>query len=426
MKKPMRKSIKALLIVIGIFVIWAVVVSGKRMLNESEQQWDSDRLDEIETQVTLSPVTTPTLEPTVEPTATPELVATATPISEAIPVVTKQVSLIAVGDDLVHTPIITWGKKEDGSYQFDGLFDQLRTRIEEADLAVINQETVLGGASLGYSGYPRFNSPTEIGDAIVRAGFDVVLHATNHAMDKGEKGLQNTIEYWKEYSEIAVLGINETEEQQQQIPIVEKNGIKIAMLNYTYSLNGLPMPTNRMYMVNMLEEEKIRREVAAAKEEADFVIVYPHWGTEYVYEPSQEQQRWTSLFLELEVDLVIGTHPHVLEPVEWLESETGHKMLVYYSLGNYVSYQQEVPRMLGGLANITISKTGDEKAKIVEAGITPIVTHYEQGGKQYGVYPLNEYSNELAIKHQLSKTKGLSVKELNRLANTILGEWYQQ
>jgi poly-gamma-glutamate synthesis protein (capsule biosynthesis protein) len=139
----------------------------------------------------------------------------------------SQVTLLAVGDNLIHSQVIRSGKQADGTYNYDHLYSNLKELISAADIAVINQETILGGDEFPYSGYPNFNSPTQIGDAVIKAGFDVVLHATNHTMDKGLEGVKNDINYWKLHPEITVLGINETEKEREQIPIIDKNGIKI-------------------------------------------------------------------------------------------------------------------------------------------------------------------------------------------------------
>lgn len=337
----------------------------------------------------------------------------------------KKVTLMAVGDDLIHLPIISSAKKTNGSYNFDHLFTKIKKDIQAADIAVMNQETILGGSGLGYSGYPRFNSPTQLGDALVKAGFDVILHATNHTMDKGVKGIENTLAYWKKHKNITVLGINETKKDYSSIQIIKKNGIRIAMLNYTYSLNGLSLPKDKFYMVNLLDEDKIKKDIKKAKKISDFVIVFPHWGTEYVYEPSAQQKKWTKLFVEMEVDLIIGTHPHVIEPVEWIKSKTGHKTLVYYSLGNFTSYQTKMPRMLGGMAKITIEKKGEKKAVIAKATFTPLVTHYSKNKKNtFTTYKLKDYSEKLAKEHMLAKRDGLTYNKLKNLAKQVLGKWY--
>ena len=341
----------------------------------------------------------------------------------------KQLSLLAVGDNLIHIQVIKSGINEDGSYNYDHLYENIREDIMAADVAVINQETILGGDDFKYSGYPNFNSPFEVGEAVVNAGFDVVLHATNHTLDMGLKGVLNTFDFWKRYPEIKVLGINETEEQQDTIPIIEKNDIKLAMLNYTYGLNGHPIPNDTPYIVNKLIRSKMTSDIKKAKELADFVIVFPHWGNEYVYEPVQDQKNLVDFYYDLGVDLVIGTHPHVIEPVEWIKKNDDHSMLVYYSLGNFLSYQKEAPRMLGGIANITILKNNDNNTYIGEANITPIVTHYENGPKDYNydIYKLTEYSEDLANIHGVSdiaKHGPLSYQETYSLADEVLGSWF--
>jgi poly-gamma-glutamate synthesis protein (capsule biosynthesis protein) len=339
----------------------------------------------------------------------------------------SQVTLLAVGDNLIHIQVVESGKKEDGTYNYDHLYANLKDEISAADIAIINQETILGGTDFAYSGYPNFNSPTEIGDAIVNAGFDVVLHATNHTMDKGLKGVMNTFNFWKQYPQIAIVGINETEEERDQITLIEKNGIKLALLNYTYSLNGYSLPEDKPYLVNMLDQEQMSEDIKKAEEIADFTIVFPHWGTEYVYKATKTQIALTEFFYELGVDLVIGTHPHVIEPVEWIETENDHRMLVYYSLGNFMSYQKEAPRMLGGISNITITKD-DSGTYISDSSITPIVTHYENGLSDYNytIYKLSDYTDALAQLHgvsDLASNGPISYQSTLELANQVLGTW---
>lgn len=339
----------------------------------------------------------------------------------------KQVTLLASGDNLIHIEVVQSGEKADGTYHYDHLYDEIRSVISKADIAVVNQETILGGDSYPYSGYPSFNSPTEIGDALVTAGFDVVLHATNHTLDMGSDAVIRTLEFWDTYPDITVLGINRTENKRSEIPVIEKNGIKIAMLNYTYGLNGYRLPKDKPYLVNLLDKEAMKKDIERAKELADFVIVFPHWGSEYVYEATKSQRELRDFYYELGVDLVIGAHPHVLEPVEWVGTETDHPMLVYYSLGNFLSYQKEAPRMLGGLAQVTITKD-DSGTYISDAGITPIVTHFEHGPADYsyGIYPISEYTTAMAEKHGVSdiaRQGAFTFEETWSLARHVLGEW---
>lgn len=316
----------------------------------------------------------------------------------------NSVSIVMVGDMLMHMPVNRSGLKSDGDIDFSHLFTYTEKFIKEADIAIVNQEVMLGGTELGISGYPMFNTYYEVGDALVDAGFDVVLHATNHTMDRGKEGLLNCISYWEEkHPSITYLGIQDAEWEQDEIFVTEHNGIKIAILNYTYGLNGLPMPDDMPYAVNLIDKEKMTRDITKAKELADFVVVCPHWGTEYVLKASSYQKEYARFFLESGVDLVIGAHPHVIEPIEMLSDEKGNEMLVYYSLGNYVnstaSEESNIgKRMLGAMAEINIRR--DDKGDVVIDNYTahPIVTYVSSNKKNISVFPLNMFNDELAKK----------------------------
>lgn len=314
------------------------------------------------------------------------------------------VDLVALGDILMHMPVVNDGLQSDGTYNYNSYFEMIREDIEAADIAVINQETILGGAELEYSGYPTFNSPQEMGDALVYTGFDVVLQANNHSMDRHYEGISNAMTFWQSnHPQIFALGLNDSAEEQDEINVIEVNDIKIALLNYTYGLNGIPLPEDKPYLVNLLDEVLITDQVTRAKQLADVVIVFPHWGTEYSLEPDEDQESWANLFLKLGVDIVIGGHPHVVEPVEWLSDNDGNKMLIYYSLGNCISCQDETPQMLGGMACITIEKSGED-ITITNAGITPIVTHFEvMGAWNYKIYKLEDYTDDLAAVHRMTR-----------------------
>lgn len=314
------------------------------------------------------------------------------------------IEIVMVGDMLMHDRIIASGKQEDGSYNFDHLFANVKDTIEAADLAIVNQETILGGPDYGYTGYPSFNSPYELGDSLVNAGFDVVLHATNHTLDKGKKAVVNCMNYWEEnHPEIAYLGIHQSEEAQDEIYVYEQDGMKIAILNYTYGMNGIPIPSDMPYIVDMLKEKKIRADIKKAEEIADFTIVCPHWGTEYRLSPDSDQEYWVNVFLDEGADLVLGAHPHVIEPVEWVENDEGHKMLVYYSLGNFVNGTASTgsgvsDRMVGGIADVTLGRNEEGEVEIVEYGAVPIVCHIAKG-TDYTVYYMDDYTQEMANKN---------------------------
>lgn len=352
-----------------------------------------------------------------------------------------EISLIMVGDVLLHTPVAQSGKKEDGTYEFNHLFAHVKDTVSAADLALVNQEVIIGGSELGVSGYPAFNAPYELGDALVDAGFNVILHATNHAMDKGKKGILNCLNYWREqHPERKVLGIYDSEEDADEIFVYEQDGMKLAILNFTYGTNGIALPGDMPYAVSLLEEAKVKAALQKANELADFVIVAPHWGTEYVLEQTSYQKKWAKLFAENGVDLVLGTHPHVIEPVVWWgtdengswsekaeEPEDGEKMLVYYSLGNFVNWTSGTGagvanRMVGGMAKVTIAKSAEGQPEISKWSVMPLVSHEQKGFGGVTVYPLSEYTAELGEQNEIrSQDSAFSYEYCVKLSEKVFG-----
>ena len=345
----------------------------------------------------------------------------------------QELSIIMVGDVLLHTNINQSGLMPDGTYQYDHLFENVKEEVQAADLAIVNQEVILGGTDLGLSGYPTFNGAFEVGDALVNAGFDVVLHATNHALDKGKTGLLNCLDFWnKTYPDVKIVGIYNSQKASENICIYEKNGISVAILNYTYGTNGISAPASMPFAVNMLSEEKVIEDINKAEEIADFTILCPHWGTEYSHEASKSQEKWASIFLENGVDLVLGTHPHVVEPVEWLEDENGNKMLIYYSLGNFINStsgegSKVADRMLGLMAQITLIEDTKGTVTIKEYGAEPLVTQMLTGQGQITTYKLSEYTKELADKNEIiARDPAFSLEYCKKLCKTVLGKLYQE
>lgn len=398
---------------------------------------------ELKTAVTSAPEITKKIPATATPTASPMPTATVTPTPTATPSPTPSptptptpkpsVTLTMVGDILLHDRIHDYSMQEDGGYNYDAIFANLAEEISAADLALVNQEVLLGGKELGVSGYPAFNAPEEAGDALVKAGFDVVLHATNHALDKKKAGVINTLKFWEEnYPEIAVLGIHDSAEDRSEIYITEIEGIRIAILNYTYGTNGIAMPKDMPYAVNMLSEETVAEDIRRAKELADFVIVCPHWGTEYRLTPDKNQKKWTDLFFTHGVDLVLGTHPHVIEPVElYTWTESGEQMLVFYSIGNFVNWTSGegsgvANRMVGGMPNITIGLDENGNAYIEDYSITAVVCHVEKKTNGITVYPLSEYTEELAKQNAIcNQDADFSLEYCTNLCDQIWGDLWK-
>ncbi len=348
------------------------------------------------------------------------------------------IQLMMVGDNLLHMGIVRTGKQADGSYNYDFLFEGIKDFLDTAEIKMINQETIFGGNALGFSGFPAFNSPTEVGDAIVKAGFNVVLHASNHAADKKLEGLKHCVAYWEQYPEVTMAGIHEEGESPIQILTIE--GIDFAILNYTYGPNLETMPDAIKGHLDMLCDydeatgkidftklhPDVLTDIAEAKELADVVIVCPHWGTEYTTKPSVYQQQFAMQMTEAGADVIIGTHPHVVQPVEWIEAENGNRALCYYSLGNYVSTQKKPLCMLEAMAWINFRVTeGNVEIDEEGTGVLPMVCHYTANPVRLeSVYLLEDYTEEKAASHGIKSYGGvdLYLSDLRAWSDEVFGE----
>ena len=368
---------------------------------------------------------------------------------EAIPTPTPppfeeyDISLMAVGDNLMHMGLVNSGRQSDGTYNFDFLYEDIAPYLDKADISIINQETIMAGNDKGFSGFPYFNTPLEIADAIEKAGFYVVLQSSNHTIDQGVEGLLYAYNVWKQHPGVMMVGIHENTEELHDIPIMEIEGIRFAILNYTYGPNLGAVPSNVQGHMNILcatrEGSKtgeldftrldpaVIDDIKRADEMADIVIVCPHWGTEYVSTPSKYQTEWALQMTDAGADLIIGTHPHVPEPVEKITTSSGKSCLCYYSLGNYISTGQNGQSMLEGMAWVVFHVTEDD-VYIDEnkSGVLPIVMEYLSGPLRFeGVYALEDYTDELASKHGIRSWGGvnLSVEKLKEWSSEIFGEW---
>lgn len=335
-----------------------------------------------------------------------------------------KITLVAVGDNLMHENVIETGKKQDGTYQYDCLFENITEDLKKANLSVINQETIFGGDQAGFSAYPKFNSPSAVGDAEVKAGFNVILHASNHVTDMQAEGVENCLNFWKtKHPKTTVLGINASKKAQNTIPVVEKNGIKVAMLNYTYGTNGnTVLGTEKGYLVNYLDEKRVASDIKKAKKKADFVIVFPHWGTENVSDITQDQVKYAQIMSDAGADLIIGTHPHVLQKVQWVKGKNGNRTLCYYSLGNYISGQNQLLQILGGMARVTIERK-DGVTKITGGKLVPLATYYNWNTNVTRTYKLSQCPDDFASTHTIRRYVGnFTTKELKQKAIELVGK----
>lgn len=278
------------------------------------------------------------------------------------PITHTKFSMVMVGDALIHQAVYedAWN----GSvYDFNPMLQEVAPLLSSYDVQYYNQETILGGSELGLSTYPCFNSPYEVGDAFVGLGFNLVSLSTNHTLDRGERAILNSRAYWNKQKNVLATGSYSSFEERNHYVIREVNGITYTMLSYTDTTNGIRTPNGKDYLVNRYSEESVRRDVLAVRDKVDVLFVAMHWGTEYQYEADASQKKIAQYLSSLGVDVVIGTHPHVVEPIEFI----GNTMVIY-SLGNFISAQKGIERLTGGVVSIDIRKieVGTTKKVVIE------------------------------------------------------------
>lgn len=315
----------------------------------------------------------------------------------------REVSFLAAGDNLIHGLIYYSGDQGDGSYSFDRMYERVSDEISSADIAYLNQETICGGTQLGLQSYPTFNSPYEILDSVAAAGFDWISTSSNHSMDVGEEGILSQLSHLEELPQLIQTGTNVSADEAKEYKVIEKNGVKIGLLSYTYGLNGFALPDGKEYLVNLIDEDRIREDMKELNQISDVQVVSMHWGVEYQFEENEEQRALAQLLSDEGADVIIGTHPHVLQPMEVLKGEEGNETLVMYSLGNFVSAQDVNSRMLGGMAKWTlVYHPSDKSVSFKNICFEPTVMYFDPSGTDVQVYPLSEYTDDTGASHYLS------------------------
>lgn len=340
--------------------------------------------------------------------------------------VTTKITFIAAGDNLIHDIIYNRARVKDATpekFNFDPSYEHIKYILQKADIAFVNQETVLGGKQFGHSGYPVFNTPQDAGIGLINAGFNVINQASNHTMDRGEGAVYGTMDFWDSLN-VLYLGIFRNEEQRKNArKIIEKNGITVGFLSYTFSLNGFPLPRDKPWLVALINKEVMEREISELRPHCDILVVSMHWGNEFMHTVSKEQKELAAFLAEQKVDIIIGHHPHVTEPMDVLTRPDGGKLTVYYSLGDLLSHTQSdftPDTITGALAYMTIAKTttNDIASSVVEsAGVIPVVCHYNYDRNiPFTAYPLWDYTNDLASKHY---KKNMTLDYLYKVARTV-------
>ncbi|MFN4213747.1 CapA family protein [Exiguobacterium sp.] len=341
--------------------------------------------------------TTAEVEPTVVDQPETPPVETEQPTEPEVPVepepVVTTASLYAIGDILLHDTVYNAAKAGEG-FDFNPGFQEVAPILQDADIAIANQESMIGGSEIGLSSYPAFNSPYEIGDALKEAGIDLVTTANNHTLDRGVRAIENSINYWNEI-DMPYTGSFISEEDKATIRTLTENDISFAFLAYTYGTNGVV--AKQPYHVNYIDMELIRSDVEKAEDAADMTVVSLHFGNEYEVLPNASQEALVQDLADLGVDIVIGHHPHVLQPIAWVDGANGNRTFVAYSLGNFLSGQQGDDRNTGGIVGIDVVKTtlGDETTfELANPVFYPTFTRRASAG-YFEVVPLEKAKPEL-------------------------------
>lgn len=323
-----------------------------------------------------------------------------------------EATMITAGDNLIHSSLYYDANKNAGynGYDFKPMYELIKPIVQEHDIAYYNQETILGGTELGLSDYPTFNSPYEVGDAMLDAGFNLVSLATNHTIDSGTKAVLNSRTYWNNKENVIAVGSYSSEEEKNKIQIATTNNISYTMLNYTYGTNGIPVPSGKDYLVNVWPtdlylndperdteyqnyKQIVKADIEKVREQVDVLMVAMHWGVEYTHEPTAYEKDMAKFLADNGVDIIIGTHPHVIQPVTWIDDT-----LVIYSLGNLISAQYQNQSTCtnykcttGLMTSLKITKTvkGEEKSIKIDNISNELIYTYYSGWRNFKVVPFS-------------------------------------
>ncbi len=314
-----------------------------------------------------------------------------------------RISFLAAGDNIVYRGNVGEAAKYavpgGRAYNFMHQYEEVASLIGEADIAFVNQETLMAGGDYGFSYYPGFNGPQDMGHDLVGLGFDIVNIANNHMLDRGTDALIKTIGFWRGDTSAFTVGDYLGTEEYESVRIYEDRGVKIAFLSYTFGTNRGLGAGSPDIVIPYINEETVVRQVSAARSSADLVFVSLHWGEENRFLPDSDQVELAQLMCALGVDVIIGHHPHVVSPVVWLEGADGHKTLCAYSLGNFAAEMSEDYNMVGGLLTFDIVSESGKRPYIADPLLIPVVYYYNMSFRMNGVYLMRDFTEEMAASH---------------------------
>ncbi len=343
----------------------------------------------------------------------------------------QSVHLLSAGDNLIHSSLYEQAaaRSEDGGYDFTYLYENVAPYLSSADITTLNQETVIV-PSHSPSTYPLFNSPPELASYVTDlCGVDVLNLANNHCLDQGTEGLGECLSFWSDnYPDVLTTGVYQNEADYQTLRLKEVDGITFAFLGMTELTNGLSLASGSEIIIDQALDDaglqQLHDEIERADEAADIVVMNVHWGNEYSFTPTDRQRYLAEQMTEWGVDIVIGHHPHVLQPVETRETSDGRTALIAYSLGNFASAQSDAYCLIGGVLDYTVTRESEDgEAALSSYSLTPIVTHYDSGYANNRIYLLDDYTEDLAASHGVrSRYSSFSLDYIDSLLQEVVGQ----
>ena len=351
---------------------------------------------------------------------------------------TTSTSLIMVGDNLIHSSIYEEANRNANyeSYDFKPMYKMIKSIVSNYDIAYYNQETIIGGSEIGLSSYPAFNSPYEVADAMIDAGFNLVSLATNHTLDRGKQAVLNSRNYWNSKENVLAVGSYSSQEERNKIDIKESNGITYTMLNYTYGTNGINVPEDENYLVNIWPmngnnpekdieyqnyKQQVLEDIKRVRDKVDVLLVAMHWGIEYQNMPNDYQKDAAKFLSDNGVDIIVGTHPHIIEPIDYINNT-----LVIYSLGNFASAHEVVnmDNRVGLMTSLEIEKDlKTNKITIKNLENELLYMYYTNEYKDFLIVPFSKIDNSYLNNYQevyekyknviISLNSNIKVKEIS-------------
>ena len=421
-----------LLLIVSTILTGRTVSASRKAANEAAaaQQMQEAAALALETAGT-SATATPSPAPTMRPRALP--IPENVPEQDVVGFFTnglasvdgQSVTVLCGGDNLIHEPIYERARTDNG-YDFDYLYQNVKSFIESADIATINQEAPLATDLEDPSGYPHFNTPKEVGQDLFDAGFDVINIGNNHMYDIGSQGALVTEQFFQNRG-IPVVGFYRSDEDYHNIRIIEKNGIKVAFLSFVEMTNLDPDDSDLGYCVSMEDRELVKEQIKEAREQADIVVAHAHWGEEGTTELTDGQVEMAHLMVDWGVDIIFGNHPHVIQSLVTITREEDSQLCpVIYSMGNFVSAQTHRNQIVSAMLAVKIARDANGIARPQAMGVMPVITHFTQDDRMDVVlYPLATYSEELAEAHYVNGSDGdFSLDYIYGLLNESIPDRY--